>query len=832
MFAENATDMSFVHLHVHTEYSIGDAISKIDELFARADGLGMPGLAITDHGTMAGVPEFLHVAESHPNVRPIVGCEFCITEDARSRKRSHIVLIAKNLSGYRNLVKLVSYAHTQGMCHKPRITKEKLTKCREGLICISTCLGSEISQKIVSGKMDEAGKVALWYKQLFGEDFYLEVILHGNAGPLKLAMADDRAAYKRNHRTLLKMQDTANNGIFQLAEELDIKIVATNDVHFVAREDGIAHDVMLAIKAGKKVSDPDRVRYSHLEYLKTEDEMRLLFPAHPEVIENTMEVFSKVECYSIRGGTNMPKISDNPVTELRVKVADGAIRRYGVVSAGQRQRLDTELSIIEAKGVSDYFLMIADACDWVRSNGWMVGPGCGAAAGSLVNYCLGITEVDPMKHGLLFERLFHAGTKALPDIDLDLEPEAQEKIQEYLKEKYGRDCISRITVFGKYGAQGAWTKTAKAMEIPAAQIKRLRSKLSYNWLSLASELWEGGDVWEMYAKASPQFRQAYDIACKLANIIEDTSIHACSMLVSASPLGEIVPVRHQEGRQDGEYTLNCMYEPRWAEYTGALRLDFLSLSILKVIKDALKAIGEHEGIFVEPNDIPLDDAPTIYLYSRGDTGGVFQFESPGVKEYLRKLSMPTFDSITALYALYRPGAMDLIPEFLNANGIAKHAHALAGMAEVCDRTDGMLIYQEQMMAFSQVVAGFTPEESDRLRKAVGKKQVNVLAELKERFIAGGMEVNGLPKRALGLLWHVFVTRGSYLFQQAHAYCYTLVSYWTAWLKAHYPKEFYQALLNNSDDESDRARWIDDAAAHKVHVIPPEKSRSGMYEVLD
>ena len=501
--------MSFVHLHVHTEYS-PDAISKIDELFTRAESLGMPGLAITDHGTISGIPEFLKTAERHPTVKPIAGCEFWVG-DKESTRFNHLILLAKNLIGYKNLVKLVSYAHTEGMNIKPRITREKLVEHREGLICLSACIGGDIPQAILADDMDNARYNALFYKKYFGEDFYLEVSLHRNSGPVKLAGTDDRKAYRTQNRKLIQLQKKANEGIFEIGRDLGIKVVSSNDVHFVNREDGIAHDVMLALTHDKKVSDPERIRYSHLEYLKNEDEMRRLFPEHPEVIDNTMEVLDKVERYSIWKDIELPKVSDRPEAELIERTYTGAEKRFGEVNRDQQERLGQELEIILGKGVASYFLIMQDLVDWVRSKGWVVGPGRGAAAGSLVNYCLGITDIDPMKYGLLFERFYCSEQISLPCIDLDLEPEAREKIQEYLKERYGQNSISGIVTFGKYGSCGAWSKAAKALGIPKSSIKRLDSKLSGYWGSLYRNLREVPAVREMYDNATPEFRQAFEI---------------------------------------------------------------------------------------------------------------------------------------------------------------------------------------------------------------------------------------------------------------------------------------------------------------------------------
>ena len=820
--------MSFVHLHVHTEYSL-DAISKIDELFIRAEDLEMPGLAITDHGTISGVPEFLKAAERHPTVKPIVGCEFWLAD--KDMVTYHLILLAKNLTGYRNLVKLVSYANTEGIYYKPRITREKLIECYEGLICTSACIGGEIPRMILHDKMGDAITAAQWYKNLFGEDFYLEVSLHKNCGPLKLASADNRVAYKKNNQNLVDLQKVANTGIFQIAEELGIKVVATNDVHFVNREDGIAHDVMLALTHDKKVSDPERIRYSHLEYLKNEDEMRRLFPAHPEVIDNTMEVLDKVERYSIWKDIELPKASDRPEAELIEKAYAGAEKRFGEVNKDQQERLGQELEIILGKGVASYFLIIKDLVDWVRSKGWVVGPGRGAAAGSLVNYCLGITDIDPMKYGLLFERFYCSEQISLPCIDLDLEQEAQEKIQEYLKERYGQNSISGIVTFGKYGSRGAWSKAAKALGIPKSFIKRLDSKISGYWGFLYRNLREVPAVREMYDNATPEFRQAYDIASKLSDVIEDESIHTCGWMIAPSYMGENVPVQIQEGLWNGEHTLNSMYEARWAADVGILRLYILSLRVLKDIKDACTAIEEHEGILIEPEKLPLDDKATLAVYTNGDTLGVFQFESEDMREWLRKLQPSSFSDLVAMEALYRPGPIDLIPSYVaRKKGEEEFTYPIPAMEEILGETYGIIVYQEQAMQLAEKLAGFSTEKADKLRKAFGKRKLTLLENLHREFIEGGAK-KGYERNDLQKVWDMM--NNWYAFNKSHAVCYTWISYQTAWLKAHYPKQFYQALLNQHLGQLEELDYyIQDAASHNVFVIPPDKSKSGMFEVIE
>ena len=820
--------MSFVHLHVHTEYST-DAISKIRDLFTRASELNMPGLAITDHGTISGVPEFFSIAEKYPDIKPIVGCEFWVG-DKGSHRSNHLILLAKNLIGYKNLVKLVTFVHTEGMyC----ITKEVLVAHHEGLICTSACIDGEIPQAILADDMENALYVAKFYQWLFGDDFYLEVSLHRNSGPIKLASKDDRKVYRKQNRELVRLQKKVNEGIFEIARELGVKVIATNDVHFVNRADGIVHDMKLAISRGEKVADKDRLRYSHLEYLKTEDEMRRLFPEHPEVIDNTLEVLEKVERYSIWRDIEMPKVSERPKEELIEMVYAGAEKRFGDVSEAQRARLEQELEVILGKGVAGYFLILKDLVDWVRSKGWMVGPGRGAAAGSLVNYCLGITDIDPMKSGLLFERFYSPEHISLPDIDLDLEPEAEAHIKDYLRERFGKECVSGIITFGKYGPIGALKKAGKAMGISADKMNQLCWKLNTYWPKvLPWNLKYNAEVQQAYEKGSDAFREAYNAAIKLSDVIKDEGIHACGWLVSALALSDILPVQIQEGTKKADYTLNSMFESRFAA-DMVLKLDILSFNVLKVIKDSLAAIEEQNGILIEPGDIPLDDEPTLSLFANGDVAGITMMDYQTMADYLKQLGPVSFNDLVAMFAMTRPGPMEWIPNFIaRKRGEEAVEYEIPVVEEILGETYGIIVYQEQVMQICQRLANFSPERSDKLRKAMRKREETVLRELYVEFLNGACR-NGYDSLAAERIWNQLGDVSSYVFNKSHAVCYTWISYQLAWIKAHYPKVFYRTHLNAyllGKEELDDI--IADATRHRVYVIPPEKSRSGKWEVLD
>ena len=788
--------MSFVHLHVHTEYSV-DAMSNIRGLFERASRLKMPALAITDHGTIAGVPEFLKTAEKYPEVKPIAGCEFWLSDPAEE-KSYHLILLAKNLGGYRNLIKLCNFANSEGKIPgdtRPYITPWSLAECHDGLICTSACIAGEIPQMILSGDISGAIDAARWYKSIFGDDFYLEVSLHKNFGPMKLASCDNRAAYKKNNRKLVRQQQKSNEAIFDIARELDIKVVATNDIHFASREDGIAHDVMLAEQWNRRIDNPGRRRYSHLEYMKSEEEMRRLFPEHPEVIENTMEVAEKVERYSIWGiagqagndetvgNDNIPCSSKNPDVDLRKAVFAGAEDRFAVVFSELKPRLEEELSVIAEKGCAAYFLMMKEITDWIRSHGWVcaMGPGRGSASGSLVNYCLGITDVDPMKHNLLFERFLNRGQVSMPSIDLDMEQIARDRIVGFLKEKYGEECVAEIEaaeVFGEYRAKNYDVK----------------------------KLGKG--------------EEADDVARRLSHVKYGSHIHYCSVLVSPKPLKEILPMNNGISE----------YGAKWTDEIGVLRLNFLSLRTLKVLEDIVLAIEEKYGVLYEPQYLPLDDKETFELFAKGDTVGIFQFEPEGMREWLRQLQPDCFSDLVAIEALYWPGSIEKIPDFVDRKkGRVPVDFMMPELGPVLEETYGVPVYQEQQMQICELVAGFTPEMADQFRKASTKKKMQLLTKLHEDFLKGGQR-NGHEIEELEAVWE-FMDQW-YPFNKSHAVSYTLVAYWMAWFKANYPEEFYVALLNNNMDlEDDLVRYTQDGRNHKVCVLPPDKTQSGLYELI-
>lgn len=764
-----------------------DAMSNIRALFERAQKLDMPGLAITDHGSISGVPDFLYIAEDFPTVKPIAGCEFWLGNPERDRTY-HLILLAKNRTGYDNLVKLTNLANSEGVYPddaRPHIGAAMLAEHHEGLICTSACIGGEIPQHIIAGDMEGAKEAALWYRSIFGENFYLEVSLHKNFGRLKLSQSDNREAYKRQNRELVRLQQRSNEGIFAISQELGIKVVATNDVHFVNREDGIAHDVMLAMQQGRRVANPHRRRYSHLEYLKDEKEMRRLFPGHPEVIDNTLEVLGKVERFSIRGEPSLPRLSGQPGDDLRRMAVEGAKVRYGNPSEDVREHLDYELSVIARHpGAAEYLLMMKRIVECAREEGIAVGPGRNTSAGSLVNYCLGITDVDPIRHRLLFERFLSPDSSELPNIGLDVEWGKEPALIRRLKAEFGEDSVGLISTFPRYSPSTIHKRVARALGLKLGDDETL---------SVISGLW--------------------DVICGMGT-------HVCGVAIAGGPLRDYVPVM-----KDGKGDLVSLYDSADLKAAGAIKVDILGLRDISIIKHSVSLIRERHGLDIDTGGIPLDDPETLALYSEGDTAGVFQFQSDELRRWLRDLWQPSFDDLVTLNALYRPGLMNSIPLFiLRQSGFAKVKYADPGAEEFLSDTYGIPVFQEQMMCLARKYAGMPEEDARRVYRSIAREKVYKL------FIEGG-RWKGHPVTVLEQIWKSYLDLGLATFPKAHSVCYVRISFQAAWLKAHYPAEFYRSALNSYIDCKDELeRLIPDCEAHGFKVILPDNAESGLFEV--
>ena len=886
--------MSFVHLHVHTQYSILDGQSSIENLFNRAEELGMPGLAITDHGNMYGVKEFFKFAAKHPSVKPIIGCEIYVSKGDHKVKEKgyyHLILLAKNYNGYKNLMKIVSTGHIEGMYYKPRVSHEVIEKYHEDIICSSACMAGEIPRMILDGNIAGAEKAIEWHKRVFKDDYYLEVMLHKTEVPgLSLEVYEKEKEY--------------DEVIFDLAEKHGVKVIATNDVHFVRKEDGPAHDRLICLTTNAYIDDIDRLRYTQQEYLKTEEEMAALFPDHPEVITNTLEICDKVENYTIDRGHVLPKFEidknflddidtylekykdvidagrndekgNDRGEEFRHSVAflchlcyKGAQERYGdVLDDVTADRLDFELKTISRMGFPDYFLIVQDYIAAARAQGISVGPGRGSAAGSAVAYCLGITNLDPIKYDLLFERFLNPERVSMPDIDVDFDDDGRYRVIQYVQDRYGVDHVSHVITFGTMAAKGAIKDVARISRLPLDESNRLTKMIpdkpitvtetSEVELKEGEEPDEGDKVVEKDGKrfkivkkdvekkpnlkncvkyipelknelenGSELVREVLTYALQLEGCIRQIGIHACAMIIGRGNLTDYIPITLGEDKATGQKVWVSQYEGSFIEDVGMLKMDFLGLRTLSIIKICLAEVKKRFGIDIDIEKIPIDDPKAYEIYSNGDTKSVFQFESPGMMEWLQKLHPERFEDLIAMNALYRPGPMDYIPSFVaRKRGEEPITYDLPAMEEFLKETYGVTVYQEQVMLISQKVAGFSKGKADKLRKAMGKKKIDILQSLYGEFIEGGKK-NGHPEDVLKKIWKDWEKFASYAFNKSHATCYAWVSYQTGWLKAHYPSEFQAANLSmNKNNMTEIQAIMADCKKHHIRVLNPDVNES-------
>ena len=834
--------MDFAHLHVHTQYSILDGAAPISSLFARAKEYGQKAIAITDHGNMFGVKEFLNTSAKFPEVKPIVGCEVYVAVDGRKVRKGkedqssrHLILLAKNQEGYKSLVKLASYAYIEGFHYRPRIDRELLEQYHEGLICASACIAGEIPKLILGDMIDEAEEVILWYKNLFGDDFYLEVQRHKTTNPL-------------SDQTLFAKQEKVNNYLFEFAKKHNIKVIATNDVHFVDESDAPAHDRLICVTMGADYNSPNRLRYSQQEYLKSTEEMMELFSDHPEVISNTMEIVDKVEKYSIDSPPIMPhfpipeEFEDSDVY-LRHLTLEGAKRRYGTPTKACLERIDFELETIKKMGFPDYFLIVQDYICAARDMGVIVGPGRGSAAGSVVAYCLTITDIDPLKYDLLFERFLNPDRISMPDIDVDFDDDGRYKVYRYVEDKYGKDHVSHVITFGTMAAKSAIRDVGRVeclpLNITDAYAKMVPGSIVTDEPDPKdpSKKNEVKGTIKNCIKYIDDFKNALEsddellsdtikYASELEGNIRQVGVHACAVLIGREDLTNLVPISTAKDKDSGEEIWVSQYEGSLIESIGLLKMDFLGLRTLTIIKETLNNIKKSKGVDLNIDTIPIDDEETYQLFSRGDTISVFQFESDGMSKWLRALNPTRFEDLIAMNALYRPGPMAYIPDFVDRkNGKKAIEYDLPQMADTLHDTYGITVYQEQVMLLSQRLAGFTPGQADTLRKAMGKKQIAVMEKLYEIFIKGGV-ANGHPEDILNKIWGDWKKFAEYAFNKSHATCYAWVGYQTGYLKAHYPAEFLAANLScNLNDIKEITKIMAECKKMGIKVLGPDINES-------
>ena len=863
--------MNFTHLHVHSHYSLLDGLSKVEEIVDKCIDSGMNAVALTDHGNMYGIKDLLDYCKKKEGFKPIVGTEaYCARRGRHSmnddkavngegrtyvidRSGWHLILLAKNMVGYHNLCRLVSHGYmSDAFYHTPRIDKELLEKWHEGIICCSACLGGELPQKILDGiakggDFSEAEETVQWFKNLFGEDYYIEIQRHETQKP-----GADVEVYER--------QKQVNPILIELAKKYDIKIIATNDAHFVNEEDAEAHDRLICLSTNHYVNDVNRMHYTKQEWIKTPEEMAEIFADIPEALANTQEIVDKVEIYDIDHGPIMPKF-DIPASfgkeedypdrlafesaYLRYLTMEGAKQRYGeerlATDEELKERIEFELNTIISMGFPGYFLIVMDFIRAAREElDVSVGPGRGSAAGSVVAYCLKITDLDPLKYDLLFERFLNPDRISLPDIDTDFEDCGRGKVLDYVSRKYGETHVAHIVTYGKMATKSALADVGRVQQVPLAFVNELKSYVPdrdfpdsvkddkgkkpkvnlrncYKYIDELKREYETGD---------PNTRSMLEYAARLEGTIRQVGVHACGVIIGADDLTNFAPLSSVEDKNSKKRVLVTEYDGHVVESVGLIKMDFLGLITLTIIKECLRNIKKARGIDIDIDHIPIDDELTYKLFQEGRTVAVFQFESAGMQKYLRELKPTVIGDLIAMNALYRPGPMDYIPQFIKRKqGLEEVTYDIPVMEKYLKDTYGVTVYQEQVMLLSRLLANFTRGESDKLRKAMGKKQMAVLASLKDKFMEGGKS-NGHDEKTLNKIWADWEKFASYAFNKSHAACYSWVAYQTGYLKAHYPAEFMAANLTvHKDDIKEVTKLMDECKALGLQVLEPDVNES-------
>src|SRR4051794_1137899 len=820
--------MSFAHLHTHSEYSLLDGANRIPELVAHVKKLGMDSLAVTDHGNLHAAWSFYEEARAQ-GIRPILGFEAYLAFGPRTLREkpawapaaySHLVLLAKNRAGYHNLVRLSSIGFVEGFYRRPRIDKEVLAAHSDGIVCLAACLSGEVALYLRQGKFDEARRSAEWFSQTFGPDgFWLEIQQHG--------IAEERQV---------------TEGMLRLGQELGIGVVATNDAHYLKREDAEAHDVLLAIGTGSDLDDPKRFRFLGQEsYVKSEAEMKALFPDHLETLSNTVRVADLCE-FDFEKRYFLPTFPRPDTYRSDEELLDhlatsGAERRYGSpLPDAVRERLTYELGVIEKAGYAGYFLIVQDFIAAARERGIPVGPGRGSAAGSLVAYALGITNVCPLKFDLLFERFLNPERVSMPDIDVDFCSERRGEVIEYVRERYGRDSVGQIVTFGTMKARAAVKDVARVLRIPPSEAGRLTKLIpsgpaySLNIREAEKKIDELRDL----VRGNPLYRRLVDLSSRIEGISRHMSVHAAGVVIAPGPLSEYVPVctaptKGAGAALDGEESIITQYEMGALEKVGMLKMDMLGLKTLTVIHDTLTMLAARDGSAPDMNALELDDPAVYELLRDGRTAGIFQFESPLATDTLRAMKRDRFDDLVASNALLRPGPLDagMHTVFIRRKlGQEKVTYPHPSLQEVLEPTYGVITYQEQVMRIANVLAGFSLAEADVLRKAVGKKDAELIRKELGKFCERAMAL-GHPKRLVDDLAAQIETFGRYGFNKSHSVAYSVLSYQTAWLKAHYPAEFMAALLSSEIGNTDKVvQYINEARELDLEVLPPDVNESG------
>ncbi len=797
----------FVHLHVHTDYSLLDGMCRLGPLVERAAELEMPALAITDHGAMYGVIDF-YMACREAGIKPIIGCEIYLAPRSRhdrdreiDRHPTHLVLLAENEAGYKNLIKLVTAAHLEGFWYKPRADWELLDRHREGLICLTACKQGAVAQAIIQDQEKEAERILGRLVEIFGRDgVYLEIMNH--------FVAD---------------QEKVIEGKKRLSERTGLPLVATNDVHYIAREDAEAHEVLLCIQTGTTIHDADRLTFETPEfYLKTREEMEQVLPGMDAALDITAEIAERCNVELKLGELMLPHFEVPPgetlESYLRRKCEEALPKRYPNPTKEVRRRMEYELDIICRMNYAGYFLIVADFVNWAKSRGMLVGPGRGSAAGSLVAYLLGITEIDPLRWGLLFERMLNPERASPPDIDMDFPDDRREEIIEYVREKYGHDRVAQICTFNTMGARAAIRDVGRALDIDPAKVDRIARMIPHN--SSIAEAVENDPLLQDMIRGDEEIRRVVDMAQRLEGVARHVSVHAAAVVIADAPLTEYVPLR---GERDGTITTQYAMDPVGA--VGLVKMDFLGLRTLTIIQRAIELIRQRHGVQIDPLKLPLDDEKTYKLLSRGDTMAVFQLESEGMRQLLRKLRPDRFEHLIALVALYRPGPMEFADVFCARRHGAPVEYLHPKLKPILEETYGVILYQEQVMQIAAELAGFSMPQAEIIMRAMAKKQHEKMQQMKPLFIEGCVK-NGIRRELAERIYQQMERFASYGFNKSHSAAYALVAYWTAYLKANYTPEFLAAQLSEEMDSTDNvAKYVSDAWHMGLEVIHPSVNRS-------
>ena len=812
---------NFVHLHIHSEYSLLDGANRIKDLPIRAKELGMDAIALTDHGSMFGVIDFYKACKAN-GIKPIIGCEVYVAPRSRKDKDpnldaryNHLILLAKNNDGYKNLAKLVSLGYTEGFYYKPRIDKEALEQYHENLICCSACLAGEVNQAILKNNMEEAKKVALWFKKLFGEDYYLEIQNNG-----------------------IKEQVLVNQKLIELSRELDIPLVATNDAHYLKREDAYNHEVLLCIQTGKKMSDEDRMKFETDElYVKSPEEMSDYFKNVPEAIENTVKIAEKCNVefefgHTILPNYDVPEEFETHYDYLKKLCDDGIKNRYGENPTKEiLERAEFEMNVINQMGYVDYFLIVWDYIHYAKTHNIPVGPGRGSGAGSIVAYAIEITDIDPIKYGLIFERFLNPERISMPDFDVDFCYEKRDQVIDYVCRKYGHDHVSQIITFGTMSARMVIRDVGRVLDVPYAETDKI-AKMVPNELhiTIKKAMEQNKELRDLYEQNS-DMKKMLDIAMALEGMPRQASTHACGIVITKDPVVDYVPLYRRDDIISTQYIMTTLEE------LGLLKMDFLGLRTLTVIQDTIELVKANRGIDVE-FDKDMNDSKVYKLWQDGNSVGIFQFESQGMTNFMKELKPDCLEDIIAGVSLYRPGPMDQIPRYIANKKDPEHAvYTHPALKPILEVTYGCMVYQEQVMQIVRDLAGYSLGRADLVRRAMGKKKLDVMAKERENFIHGqvdengniiikGCVRNGIDEKSANKIFDEMAEFAKYAFNKSHAACYAVVAYRTAYLKAYYPVEFMAAMLNSFLGNLDKIpAYTEECKRLNIQILKPDINKS-------